>query len=100
MQDLPGGFYRVTLDYGFMETPSVPEGLRMAVEQAQLTWGNLSAISYYIGSETIDATGRRGGMWVWRKRVFAFMLHNAERTGAYFDIPAPQIVEMGVAIEI
>jgi hypothetical protein len=32
--------------------------------------------------------------------VFAFMLHNAERTGAYFDIPAPQIVEMGVAIEI
>jgi KUP system potassium uptake protein len=100
MQDLPGGFYRVTLDYGFMETPSVPEGLRMAVEQAQLNWGNLSAISYYIGSETIDATGRRGGMWVWRKRVFAFMLHNAERTGAYFDIPAPQIVEMGVAIEI
>jgi K+ transporter len=57
MQDLPGGFYRVTLDNGFMETPSVPEGLRMAVEQAQLNWGNLSAISYYIGSETMIRPG-------------------------------------------
>ena len=90
----------MTLDYGFMETPSVPEGLRMAVEHAQLSCGDLSAISYYIGSETINPTGRRGGMWVWRKRVFALMLHNAERTGAYFGIPVPQIVEMGVAIEI
>ena len=72
----------------------------MAVEHAQLRCGSLSETSYYIGSETIDPTGRRGGMWVWRKRVFAFMLHNAERSGAYFGIPAPQIVEMGVAIEI
>jgi hypothetical protein len=28
------------------------------------------------------------------------MLHNAERSGAYFCIPAPQVVEMGIDIEI
>jgi K+ transporter len=45
IQDLPGGFCRVTLDYGFMEVPSVPEGLRDAVEHAQLSCGSLPTIS-------------------------------------------------------
>jgi KUP system potassium uptake protein len=100
IQDLPAGFSRVTLQYGFMETPSVPEGVRLAEEQAPLSCGNLSRISYYLGRETIVPTARIPGMWVWRERLFAFMLHNAERSAAYFYIPAAQVVEMGIEIEI
>jgi K+ transporter len=32
--------------------------------------------------------------------LFAFMLHNAERSAAYFRIPAAQVVETGIEIEI
>jgi KUP system potassium uptake protein len=98
--DLPAGLSRVTLHYGFMETPSVPEGLRLAQEQAQLNCGSLSKISYYIGREAIIPAARISGMWVWREGLFAFMLHNAERSAAYFRIPAAQVVEIGIEIEI
>ena len=98
--DLPDGLSRVTLHYGFMETPSVPDGLRLAQEQAQLNCGSLPKISYYIGREAIIPAARIPGMWVWRESFFGFMLRNAERSAAYFRIPAAQVVEMGIEIEI
>jgi KUP system potassium uptake protein len=39
-------------------------------------------------------------MWVWRESVFAFLQRNAERTAAFFDVPARQVVEFGTEIEI
>jgi KUP system potassium uptake protein len=100
IQDFPAGLSRVVLRYGFMETPSVPEGVRLAQEKAQLNCGSLSKISYYIGREAMVSTARIPSMWVWREGLFAFMLHNAERSAAYFCIPAAQVVEMGIEIEI
>jgi KUP system potassium uptake protein len=98
IQDLPAGLVRVILHYGFMESPSVPEGLRLAHEQ--LNCGQLSQISYYIGRETIIPTERIPGMFVWRETLYAFMQRNAERSDAYFCIPVAQVVEMGIEIEI
>ena len=98
IQDLPAGLARVILQYGFMESPSIPEGLRLAHEQ--LNCGKLSQISYYIGRETIIPTERIPGMFVWRETLYAFMQRNAERSDAYFCIPVAQVVEMGIEIEI
>jgi KUP system potassium uptake protein len=39
-------------------------------------------------------------MWVWREVLYAIMQRNAERSAAYFGIPAAQVVEIGVEIEI
>jgi KUP system potassium uptake protein len=99
IQDLPADLNRVILRYGFMETPSIPEGLRLAQDQA-LSCGSLSKISYYIGRETIIPTEHIPGIWVWREGLYAFMLRNAERSAAYFCIPATQVVEMGIEIEV
>jgi KUP system potassium uptake protein len=67
IRELAAGLTRVTLHNGFMEMPSVPDGVRVAQEQAQLNCGALSKISYYIGRETIIPTARIPGMWVWRE---------------------------------
>jgi KUP system potassium uptake protein len=98
--DLPAGMSRIILRYGFSESPSVPEGVRYAQEQAELSCGSLSEISYYIGRETIIPTQQVPGMWVWRESLYAFMQRNAERSAAYFCIPATQVVEVGIEIEI
>jgi KUP system potassium uptake protein len=90
----------VILRFGFMESPLVAEGVRFAVEHAELRCGTPEAISYYIGRETIIPTARIPGMWVWREAVYAFMQRNAERSAAYFGIPAAQVVEIGIEIEI
>jgi KUP system potassium uptake protein len=101
IQDLPAGLTRVVLRYGFMESPAVPEGLRLACEgEQQLSCGDLSKISYYLGRETIVPTEHIAGMSVWREGLYAFMQRNAERSAAYFSIPAAQVVEMGIEIEI
>ena len=98
--DLPAGLSRIILRYGFSESPSVPEGVRYAHEQAELSCGSLSEVSYYIGRETIIPTQQVPGMWVWRESIYAFMQRNAERSAAYFCIPATQVVEIGIEIEI
>jgi KUP system potassium uptake protein len=86
--------------FGFIESPSVPAAMRIAVEQAGLPCDNLQEISYYIGRETIIPSAQIPGMWVWREALFAFMQRNAERSAAYFCIPTAQVVEIGIEIEI
>jgi KUP system potassium uptake protein len=100
IHELPAGFTRVILHFGFTESPSVPEGVRYAQEQAELGCGSLPEVSYYIGRETIIPTIYIPGMWVWREALYAFMQRNAERSAAYFSIPAAQVVELGTEIEI
>ena len=102
IHELDAGLCRVILHSGFMERPSVPEGLRLAHDkaQAQLRCGDLAKVSYYIGRETIIPTAAIPGMWVWRETLYAFMQRNAERSAAYFCIPAAQVVEMGIELEI
>jgi KUP system potassium uptake protein len=99
LHELPAGVTRVILFVGFAEMPSVPDGVRYAQEQAELSCGDLSEVSYYIGRETVIPT-TLPGMWMWREAIYAFMQRNAERSAAYFCIPAAQVVEIGIEIEI
>jgi KUP system potassium uptake protein len=98
--ELPAGLARVILRFGFMESPSVPEGIRLAQDMEKPGCDDPAEISYYIGRETIIPTEAIPGMWVWRESLYAFMQRNAERSAAYFCIPAAQVVEMGIEIEI
>src|SRR5262249_14722176 len=91
---------RVELRFGFMEQPDVPAGLAVAVARGQIAPCDLVHSTYFSGHETIIASGRRPGMARWRKELFAFMHHNAQRPGAYFRIPSAQIMEIGVEFEI
>src|ERR1700731_3595650 len=94
------GVTRVELRFGFMEQPNVPEGLEVAVARGQIGKFDPKKAIYFTGHETIIPSGRRKGMARWRKKVFAFMHHNAQRAGAYFKIPTAQIMEIGIEFEM
>src|SRR3954463_4239064 len=94
------GITRVILHYGFMQYPTIFEGLRLACAQGKLPGIDLTDITYYIGRETIIPSEYVPGMWVWRETVFAFLQRNAERTAAFFGVPTGQVVEFGTEIEI
>ena len=91
---------RVELNFGFMEQADVPKSLELAVTRGQIGRCDPEHVTYYTGHETIIPTGRREGMARWRKHVFAFMHRNAQRAGAYFKIPAAQIMEIGIEFEM
>jgi KUP system potassium uptake protein len=92
------GFARVEARYGFMEQPNVTEALAAATARGQIP--DVAQAVYYTGHETIIPSGLRAGLPRWREALFAFMHHNAQRPGAYFKIPAAQIMEIGVEFEI
>jgi len=90
----------VILHYGFMQYPTIYDGLTLACKQGKLPGIDLGDITYYVGRETIIPREDIPGMWVWRETLFAFLQRNAERTAAFFDVPARQVVEFGTEIEI
>ena len=94
------GITRVILHYGFMQYPTIYEGLRLACEQGKLPGIDLTDITYYIGRETIIPSKDVAGMALWRETVFAFLQRNAERSAAFFGVPPRQVVEFGTEIEI
>jgi KUP system potassium uptake protein len=94
------GITRVILHYGFMQYPTLYEGLVLACTQGKLPGIDLTDITYYIGRETIIPREDIPGMWVWREALFAFLQRNAERSAAFFGVPTRQVVEFGTEIEI
>lgn len=94
------GITRVILHYGFMQNPTIYEGLTLACRQGKLPGVDLSDITYYVGRETIIPSEDIPGMWVWREGLFAFLQRNAERSAAFFGVPTKQVVEFGTELEI
>ena len=74
------------LHYGFMQYPTIYEGLVLACKQGKLPGIDLTDITYYIGRETIIPREDVPGMWVWRESLFAFLQRNAERSAAFFGV--------------
>jgi KUP system potassium uptake protein len=90
-------FYRVVAHYGFMESPDIPaildqvkrHGLQLEPED----------ITYFLGRETLLAT-KKPGMAVWRERLFALMVRNAQSAMTFFRIPPDRVVELGSQVEL
>jgi KUP system potassium uptake protein len=91
---------RVALRFGFMEKVDVPQGLAVALAHGQVSPCDLRQVTYYTGHETIVPVGRQTRMARWRESLFALMHRNAQRPGAYFNIPTGQLMEIGVEFEI
>jgi KUP system potassium uptake protein len=95
-EDYGDGFFRVTLHYGFMEEPNVPAALSSVHGCAT---DNLMRTSFFLSRQTL-LTADRPGMAIWRERLFAWMLRNAQSAMEFFKLPANRVVELGSQVEI
>ena len=93
------GITRVLFYFGFMETPDVMEGLRLACREPELHGIDPDNITYYF-RRVMVIPGKTKGMSVWRKSLFATMYLNANLPAAYFGVPTAQVVEVGIEVEI
>jgi KUP system potassium uptake protein len=91
------GFYRVILRHGFMQEVDVPAMLA-TIEQC----GSLFKVmdtSYFLARQTLIASNRPG-MAIWREKLFAWMVRNAESAMEFFRLPPNRVVELGSQLEI
>jgi KUP system potassium uptake protein len=97
VEPLGHGFYRLTLRYGFMEDPDVPDALSEASVRGFPI--DLNETTFFLGIETLLAT-RRPGLPLWRERLFVLIARNAMRANAFFKIPPERVVELGMQVEL
>ena len=95
--ELSSGMWRVTLHYGFHESPNVPRDL--AALNAQGIEFEPMRVSYFLGRETV-VRAAVPKMPRWRQWLFGLMSRNAMPATEFFAIPADRVVELGVQIAI
>ena len=97
VQPLGRDFWRVTLNFGFMDTPDVPAALALAARQGlQIP---VFETTYFLSRETVVPTPG-GGMADWRERLFAAMSRNAGGVVEFFRLPDNAVVELGTRVQI
>jgi KUP system potassium uptake protein len=97
VEPLGAGFWRVTLNFGFMNTPDVPRALKLC--EAQGLPIPPFETTYFLSRETIVPTANKG-MARWRERLFATMNRNAGSVVEFFKLPDNAVVELGTRVQI
>jgi len=97
LEELGQGFYRLIVRYGFMQETNVPAALAR-IDNCGPTFKMMDT-SFFLARQTL-ITSPKPGMAVWREKLFAWMLRNAESAMEFFNLPPNRVVELGSQVEI
>ena len=97
IEDLGKGFHRMILAYGFMQEADVPAALK-SVNACGAEF-KMMETSFFLARQTLLPSSRPG-MMIWREKLFAWMLRNAESAMEFFRLPTNRVVELGSQVEI
>jgi KUP system potassium uptake protein len=97
VEPLGHSFWRVTLHFGFMNTPDVPKALLLTESHGLRV--PVFETSYFLSRETVVPTPG-SGMAAWREHLFAAMSRNAGGVVDYFRLPGNAVVELGTRVNI
>jgi len=95
--ELAPGIHRVTVRYGFMESPNLPRDLA-GLRELGVAFDPMQA-SYFLGRETL-VQAMAPKMPLWRLWLFLVMARNAVSATEFFRIPSDRVVELGVRVAI
>jgi KUP system potassium uptake protein len=90
-------FARVTLRFGFMETPNVPKALAIA---RKLGWQfDIMSTSFFLSRRLLKPAAH-SGMPRWQDRLFIALTRWANDATDYFQIPTGRVVEVGTQVTV
>jgi len=96
-EKLGGGLYRIVARYGFMEDPKLDSMIALAKGQGFDL--DSETTSYFIGHENL-IIAEESTMARWRAGLFIFMSRNAADATTFFNLPAHQVIEVGIRLEV
>lgn len=90
-------FKRLTINYGFMESPNVPKALGLCRKQGLKF--DIMSTSFFLGRRSVaPAPGKN--MPHWQDKLYVFLMRNAANPTDFFHIPAGRVVEMGTQVTV
>ena len=90
-------FTRVTLRYGYMESPNIPRGLVLCRKHGLRF--DVMATSFFLGRRTLRPDVHPG-MPLWQDRLFIGLAHRAADPTSYYRLPANRVVELGAQVAV
>ena len=91
VEPLARGFWRVQVNYGFKNTPDVPQALELCRSHGLAL--DLFQTSYFLSRETVVSTPG-AGMARWRERLCALMHRNASGAAHFVRLPDHCVIEL------
>ena len=88
---------RVTLTFGFMETPNIVKALT-ASRKSGLKF-DIMKTSFFLSRRTVIPS-ERSGMPLWQDHLFIFLVRNATNATDFFHIPSGRAVELGNQVTV
>ncbi len=92
------GFYRLVLNYGFMDEVDIPRDLASCKLGGQPF--DMMSTSFFLSRQKLIAARGTPGMALWRERLFAWMLKSSESAMEFFRLPTNRVVELGSQVQI
>jgi KUP system potassium uptake protein len=90
-------FSRMTVRYGFMESPNLPKALAIARKKG---WAfDIMSTSFFLSRRSVRAS-KDSGMPQWQDRLFIVLARNADDASSYFQIPTDRVVEIGTQVTV
>jgi KUP system potassium uptake protein len=92
IEDVFDNVRRVTLTFGFMETPNVVKALTEARKHGLKF--DIMKTSFFLSRRTV-VPSEKSGMPLWQDHLFIFLARNATNATDFFHIPSGRAVELG-----
>ena len=90
-------FSRVSLKFGYMETPNVPKALAIARKHG---WHfDIMATSFFLSRRALKPAAH-SGMPRWQDRLFIALAKSASDATDFFHIPTGRVVEVGTQVTV
>jgi KUP system potassium uptake protein len=97
LEQISATFTKVTLRFGFMETPNVPKSLAIA---RKLGWQfDIMSTSFFLSRRALKPAAH-SGMPSWQDHLFIALSRTANDATDYFQIPSGRVVEVGTQVTI
>ncbi len=90
-------FTIVTLSFGFMETPHIPQALGLCRRHGVKF--DIMATSFFIGKRSVVPSAN-SDMPIWQDKLFIFLMKNATNPTEFFHIPPGRVVELGTQVTV
>jgi KUP system potassium uptake protein len=97
LEQISATFTRVTLRFGFMESPNVPKALAIA---RKLGWQfDIMSTSFFLSRRALKPAAH-SGMPRWQDHLFIALSRTANDATDYFQIPSGRVVEVGTQVTV
>ncbi|QUD86518.1 potassium transporter Kup [Phenylobacterium montanum] len=97
IEKISDDFKKLTLTYGFMESPNLPKALQICRKQGLKF--DIMTTSFFLGRRSL-VRAEHSGMPVWQDKLFIFLTKNSANPTDFFKIPPGRVVELGAQVTV